>query len=328
MLEWLVARTLKRVGTNPLASGDQPPPESFAPDDFDGSTLANQDRLRELMSQALSSPTVEAVVEFNHFASRMRRMGPYNVYMVFAQRPGARAVASRKEWAAVGQTVRDDAIPVLILRPKGPITQVYELADTLPRLERDPRVDPLAAKGEIDAATLARLINALAMPAKRNLRVHVSHADFGDDQAGRIVQQALFSTERGLHGETGLRAISADAHPWEWRIQINRRATVPEQFATLIHELGHLFCGHVGAFHYGNSSDEESGWPNRCALPLSVKEIEAELVAWHICDRRGLHTGSPLYLKPYLEAAGADLHFLDLDRVIRAIARVERYLPR
>jgi len=30
---------------------------------------------------------------------------------------------------------------------------------------------------------------------------------------------------------------------------------------------------------------EEYGWPNRSKIPYAAKEVEAELVAWHVCDR-------------------------------------------
>lgn len=112
------------------------------------SLVATKDQLRELMGIALTTPTPEAVLEFSAFASRLRRLGPYNIMMVFTQRPGARAVASRKKWAEAGQTVRPDAIPILILQPKGPTVQVFELQDTLPQREKDPRQDAFAAVGE------------------------------------------------------------------------------------------------------------------------------------------------------------------------------------
>ncbi|GAA0755217.1 hypothetical protein GCM10009076_01860 [Erythrobacter ramosus] len=62
--------------------------------------------------------------------------------------------------------------------------------------------------------------------------------------------------------------------------------------------------------------------------PYEAMEVEAELVAWHICDRWGIVTGSPPYLRPYMDRAQAEISFVDLDRVIRAIAKVEQFMPR
>lgn len=264
---------------------------------------------------------------FVRFSSRLRRLGPYNVYMVYAQRPGAQAVATKSDWAAVGQIVRDDAIPILILRPRGPIEQVFELADTLPPQQRDPRVDPLAATGDFNPARLDALIERLGKLKSRELKIAVVDEDFGGNLAGRIVRQPLGQNEK-LAGSEGMSAIARGEQDHEWRIKLNRRMTDQERFATLTHELGHLFCGHVGACVVDNPKADEYGWPDRSGLPNSIMEIEAELVAWCVCDREGLVTGSPLYLRAHMEAAGNDLGRVDLDRVIRAIARVHQYLPR
>jgi len=61
--------------------------------------------------------------------------------------------------------------------------------------------------------------------------------------------------------------------------------TPAEQFVTLLHELGHLFCGHLGAFADNNLAVEEFGWPDRGHIPHAAQEIEAELVAWWLAKR-------------------------------------------
>ncbi|OBV10544.1 ImmA/IrrE family metallo-endopeptidase [Erythrobacter dokdonensis] len=291
---------------------------------------SEKNRLRELMGIALTAPTPDAIMEFSAFASRLRHLGPYNIYMIFAQRPGAKAVASRKDWARVGQTVRPDAMPILILRPKGPITQVFELEDTLPQRDKDPRHDVFAAVGEFKPTTLGAAIKSLASSKKRNLKVEVVLEDLGSNRAGQITAQPSLplSPDEPLQGEPELKALTPGAQAGHWRVKLNRRLTDAEKFATLLHELGHLFCGHVGAFDPGKQKDDEYGWPDRSRLPYRAKEVEAELVSWHICERWGLTTGSALYLRPYMERAEADVRQVDLDRVIRAIARIEQFIPR
>jgi hypothetical protein len=300
-------------------------PQQPRPDD----DPATEECLRELMGLALSTPTPDAIMAFVDFASRMKRLAPYNLYMVFAQRPGAQAVASTEEWHRFGQRVCVDAIPILILRPKGPISRVYELADTLPAQDRDPRYDSFGVDGKFDEARLKKLIDALGSISKRKLRVEVVEEDFGGAYAGQIARIGLFNPgEPGdqLGAPNYNETIGKLSQATHWRIKLNRRQTRAEQFATLLHEIGHLFCGHVGAFEADNPSADEYGWPDRHNLPHAVREIEAELVAWHMCEREGLATGSPLYLRPYLEAAGDVLAQVDLDRVIRAIARIRSYL--
>ena len=48
-----------------------------------------------------------------------------------------------------------------------------------------------------------------------------------------------------------------------FRITVNDRLQPSEQFVTLAHELGHIFCGHLGACTSRTGKDEESGWPDR-----------------------------------------------------------------
>lgn len=282
------------------------------------------------MGVALSRPTPEAIMTFVEFTSRMRCLGAYNMLMVYTQRPGAQAVGSEKEWAKVGQTVRPDAIPILILQPRGPIARVFELADTLPQRDKDPREHPFAAVGAFEPERLSKFVDALAKPSKRLLRIEVVPEDFGGALAGQIAQYGLFHPNAGgdwLGAFDASHAVDRTTQ-LSWRIKLNRRLNPAEAFATLVHELGHLFCGHLGPFEAENPAADEYGWPDRRHLSHNLREIEAELVAWHICEREGLATGSPLYLKPHLQQAGEAIVNVDLDRVIRAIARVCAHLPR
>lgn len=166
---------------------------------------------------------------------------------------------------------------------------------------------------------------------KRKLLVDVGLADFGANLAGKITSYGFKSPESEqaeLLGAADPRVAITRHGAVEWSIKLNARMTPVEQFATLMHELGHLCCGHVGGFYRETPDADEYGWPDRSDIPHAAKEIEAELVAWHLCDREGLVTGSPLYLKHHLEHAekNGSLGKVELDRVIRAIARIRGHI--
>jgi hypothetical protein len=283
-----------------------------------GVVQPTEDELRALMGLALTAPTPDAIMSFASFADRMKGFGPFNVQMIYAQRPGAGRVATRREWASRGRTVRAGAIPIIVLRPMGPIGYLFEELDTDPPVERDPASHAFAASGTFAPDRLNALIAALAKPTARHLTVTVTMKPAGANLAGWIAGGPLApEAVPSVKKVTGRPA---------WHVSINERLTAAEQFVTLLHELGHLFCGHLGPFTDNNLTMDEFGWPDRRHLSHAAQEIEAELVAWWLANREGLTTGSPHYLRPHLERAGPALVEVDLDRVTRAVARVRSYL--
>ena len=107
-----------------------------------------------------------------------------------------------------------------------------------------------------------------------------------------------------------------------YRVLVNDRLLNKERFVTLAHELGHIFCGHLGACLPGNGKDEESGWPDRRNTPLKIREIEAEAVAFLVAGRAGLTPASAAYLRPYAQTV--DPGCVEMDLIVRAAGRIER----
>ena len=69
-----------------------------------------------------------------------------------------------------------------------------------------------------------------------------------------------------------------------FRITVNDRLQPSERFVTLAHELGHIFCGHLGACTSRTGKDEESGWPDRRSVGRHEKEVEAEATAYLVAS--------------------------------------------
>ena len=61
-------------------------------------------------------------------------------------------------------------------------------------------------------------------------------------------------------------------------IVVNRNHPIETKFATIIHEIGHLYCGHLG-------TPEPKWWKARINLELNEREFEAESVCWMVCER-------------------------------------------
>lgn len=65
------------------------------------------------------------------------------------------------------------------------------------------------------------------------------------------------------------------------------------RYATLVHELAHLYCGHLG-------TPNKKWWPDRQGLSHSAVEFEAETVSYLVCKRAGIDTTSEDYLSGYI----------------------------
>lgn len=107
-----------------------------------------------------------------------------------------------------------------------------------------------------------------------------------------------------------------------WRVTLSDRLTDPEQFVTLAHELGHIFCGHLGGCLSNPKQSRDFGWPDRCSLGAPEREIEAEAVAWIVAERAALTTQSSGYLSGF--KPNADMEKIDWEIIARAASRIEK----
>jgi hypothetical protein len=244
--------------------------------------------------------------------------------MAYIQRPGLRAVASEYEWAGVGRQVLPDAVPIIILWPFSPIRFVYELADTGPPINREEFKDPFAVSGKFQTGALSRLISNLE--DQKTFKVGIELRRQGFDRAGSAARVASpVSSEEdapiGAFAQENSKTAGSDLGP-HFRVVINDRLDAKEQFVTLTHELGHIFCGHLGGCTAPGREDDESGWPDRHFLGIHEREIEAEAVAYIVSARAGLIPRSAEYLT--VHAQRADMASVNEDLIVRAAARIER----
>ena len=119
--------------------------------------------------------------------------------------------------------------------------------------------------------------------------------DAGDAKAGsiRCTQRTANDKERNAY-----------------RIRVNKNHTPPVRFATLAHELGHLFLGHLGL-------DQALSVPDRRDLSHRQVELEAESIAFIVCKRNGVTSKSETYLANFV-TENSTIDHLDIYQVMRA----------
>ena len=88
------------------------------------------------------------------------------------------------------------------------------------------------------------------------------------------------------------------------------------RYGTLVHELAHLYCGHLG-------TPNARWWPDRQNLSHAVREFEAESVSYLVCTRLGIDTASDEYLAGYVRRCPATPP-ISLDRVMKAVWLLEQ----
>ena len=88
------------------------------------------------------------------------------------------------------------------------------------------------------------------------------------------------------------------------------------KLATIYHELGHIFCGHIPC-------PNQKYIPTRGYLPKEVEEFEAESVCWLLCERQGIKNPSAQYLSTYLKGNG-QVPNISLTNVLKAAGEIEQ----
>lgn len=207
---------------NGLESEPQAP---FVAKDLDGKDEFQRAIIDQLIADTELYSTAERQQELLDFVVRFRRMAPFNAMLLHIQRPGVSHVASVRDWREhFGRKPKQDARPLLIMRPFGPVDLVYDVQDT----EGRPLPESAFAFPATGAVTDQWLADASTRLAR--LDIHCASVDKGDLHAG-YVQVTKRRAPKLRH---------------VYRLALNRNHDAPTRFVTLAHELGHLLLGHLG----------------------------------------------------------------------------------
>ena len=104
--------------------------------------------------------------------------------------------------------------------------------------------------------------------------------------------------------------------PLWYELLLNSSLSPESKYGTLVHELGHLYCGHLG-------TPDEKWWPDRRGLSIEICEFEAESICYLVCTRLGLDNASAEYLAGYVRKYETTPP-ISLDRVIKSSWLIEQ----
>jgi hypothetical protein len=270
------------------------------------------DQLFTLTRQYQSSA---AYHELLSFIGRFRFYSPYNAMLVHVQMPGATFVASASRWLTkYSRRTKTGARPIVILQPKGPVMFVFDVSDTepeggTPALPRDV-IHPF----EIRRGSVGAELEATIETAKRDgIRILLTQSA-GSQSAGSIRSAPTGAFQDVVTRRMPKREVTSV--PVRYDLLINARLAREARYATLLHELAHLYCGHLG-------TPDLMWWPDRMSLPLNCREFEAESVCYLVCERLGIDNPSEAYLHAHLQKDG-QVPPISLEVIMAASGLIER----
>lgn len=271
--------------------------------------------LDELYREAGKYRNSSELKELYEFIKNFPRIAPYNAFLLHVQRPGCVYVASAEEWRTkFNRGIKPSALPLVILRSFGPVSFVFDVGDTegngyVP--ERLLRPFHAHADSPLAWETVEAFVRNLLPIGIRYIGVM-----YGSGMAGNVrVINPPYKIR--LPGRDPAREKSVLVF---FEIRVNKALSSQDTFATIVHELGHLACGHLGCSDTG-------WWPHRGYVPKNTREFEAESVAWLVCRRLGIDPHSEKYLSSYFDEGG-ELPYLSLETILKAVGKIEQMLPK
>lgn len=270
--------------------------------------------LDELFSLTHQYRSSKAYADFLEFVARFHFYSPFNAMLVHIQMPGATYVAPPGRWLKwFGRRVKANARPLVILRPNGPVMFVFDVSDTEAREGSEWLPPEVESPFEVRGGKVREELSKTIANAGRD-GVEVLEWDAGGQAAGGIRSCA---GKRRIRFEWRVdKQVKVTEIPVLNQIFLNTRHSKESKYATLVHELGHLYCGHLG-------TPNQMWWPDRRGLDERTREFEAESVCYLVSGRLGIQNPSEGYLSGFVDDS-ADTPPISLECVMKAAGLIER----
>jgi len=282
----------------------------IAPLDRDSARTA----LDELFALARKYNSSDAYLELMRFIARFRFYSPFNAMLIHTQMPGANFVCRALKWQRdYHREVKPGARPIVILQPMGPILFGFDASETAPISNACPLPSRVEDPFQVRSGKVGGQLALTIENAKRD-GVRASERADGSQRAGSI-QHAQAGQYLEFTIANNPIPKSTQIPLW-FELLLNNRLSAETRYATLVHELAHLYCGHLG-------TPNGRWWPDRQNLSHAVREFEAESVSYLVCARLGIDTASEEYLAGYVRKCPVTPS-ISLDRVMKSVWLLEQ----
>ena len=213
-------------------------------------------------------------------------MSFFNSALVILQRPGAVCVKTENAWLRdYGRTLKPGVTPIVIMKIGGPVAFVYDISDTIGDSA------PVRLKNIMeyhDSTTPLGELYAYMPNIVKDAGIYYSETPMGALQYG----EATCGYPAGLILEHNGKSTNT-----YYSISINSTANETRKAAAALHELAHIFCGHLPC------EDKETmkamKLPKRNDPDRNTKEYEAEKTVEFVCKAMGIDYDADDYLDGY-----------------------------
>jgi hypothetical protein len=232
--------------------------------------------------------------------ARFPAYSPLNGFLIHLQDPEAGWVATAKTWARRHRRrLKPGARPIPILARAAPVMFVFDVRDT----------EGAAPTAETpSSATADRRVVRAADAVAHNCRVQ--------NIALREPPAPLPAPERAMRVTPAVKkAFPGLERAARYLVLVEPALGPEERYAAVVHELAHVFCGHLGI-------DSEAWWAERDDLDIERVEVEAASVAYLVCRRRRLHRAATRFTAGFAEG-DRRLPALSLNAVLQAATHIE-----
>lgn len=227
--------------------------------------------------------------DYLNFATYMHMtqgMSYFNSALVFLQRPGAVCVKTEQAWLRdYDRTLKPGVTPIVIMKIGGPVAFVYDISDTVG--EKTPIMLENIMECHEETTPLGDLYDNL-QSVVRNAGIYYSESPMGALKYGEsscVYPTKLTVEKRGKSVTT------------YYSVTVNSTANETSKAAAILHELAHIFCGHLPC------EDKEAmkalKMPKRTAPDKNTEEYEAEKTVEYVCKAMGIEYDADDYLKSY-----------------------------
>lgn len=253
--------------------------------------------------------------QLTNFVAHFKEMGPYNSMLVKIQMPEAKYVLTEKEWnRRYNRALSVNARPLVILRLYGPIDFVYEISDThkidgSSESEDDKLLEEVAnpnpVYGKLPTGKYDNLSDALA-----NYGILIENKFAGTGYYANIRAHKRSYTIT-LSNSKSKKTINTNSY---YLISVNAKSSKEQAFASICHELGHLFCYHL-------MPPVGTDWWTFRYLTSEQQEFEAEIVSYIICERYGIENQSWKYLSKWFDN-DTEIPDISTERIFKATEEI------